>query len=216
MLLRIIKTLIYIFVFSAIAFTVVYLLNKSNLDLAQKEPITITSENYTGEVKNSVKYGAIVKITGTPNLLKQVSQESKESNKNDENSVQYYYVALKEYDEDFVVRIKPGKLAANSQTFVGKVIALSSTEFGTRIKNSLNNSIDFDEAQNKEASNELDQESKTLIAENSIGQFENETFLILDEDILSERQVVLGIALWTSVLSLFLITLFRRIVFQLK
>ena len=182
--------------------------------MAQKEARSVTSENYNDELKNSLQFGSIVTITGTPNLLKQVSQESKEVT--DESAIQYYYVALKEFNEDFIVRIKPGKLNAESQSFTGKLIRLSDTEFGTRIKNSLNNSIDLSEEENVDASNQLDVDSKNLIAENSKGNFSNETLLILDEDIINERQVMLGIALWTTVLSLFLITLFRRIVFQIR
>lgn len=211
MVLRIIKTLAYIFVFSAISFTIVYLLNKSTLDMAQKEARSITPEQYNEEVKNSLQYGSILTITGTPNLLKQVSQESKEII--DESAIQYYYVALKEYDEDFVIRMKPGKLTGGMQSFTGRLISLDDTEFGTRIKNSLNNSIDLSEEENQAAGSQLDPDSKNIIAESSKGTFTNETFLILDENVISERQVVLGIALWTSVLSLFLITLFRKKIF---
>lgn len=214
MLLKIIKTLAYIFVLSALSFTAVYLLNKNNLDMAQKEARTINPETYNSEVKNSLQFGSVLTINGTPNLLKQVSQESKEQT--DDSAVQYYYVALKEYGEDFIIKIKPGKLNAQSQTFTGKLIHLGDTEFGTRIKNALNNTIDLSDEENLDAGNQLDIDSRNLIAENSKGNFTNETFLVVDEDVLNERQVVLGIALWTSVLSLFLITLLRKKVFQVR
>jgi len=212
MLLRIIKTLAYIFVFSAISFTIVYLLNKNSLDVAQNEEKEITPDNYNSDIKSSFAAGSMIKITGTPDLLKQISQEKKDTT--DTNGIQYYYVALKEYGSDFVIKIKPGKLNDQKQTFEGKLVHISDTSFGSQIKNALNNPINFDDKVNQDAAAELDSDAKNLISESSKGDFSDSTFVVLDGEVLNSRQIILGIILWTTVLSLFLITLFRRIVFQ--
>jgi len=212
MLLRIIKTLAYIFVFSAISFTIVYLLNKNSLDVAQNEEKEITPDNYNSDIKSSLAAGSMIKITGTPDLLRQISQEKKDTT--DTNGIQYYYVALKEYGSDFVIKIKPGKLNDQKQTFEGKLVHISDTSFGSQIKNALNNPINFDDKVNQDAAAELDSDAKNLISESSKGDFSDSTFVVLDGEVLNSRQIILGIILWTTVLSLFLITLFRRIVFQ--
>ena len=86
MLLRIIKTLAYIFVFSAISFTIVYLLNKNSLDVAQNEEKEITPDNYNSDIKSSLAAGSMIKITGTPDLLRQISQKKKDTT--DTNGIQ--------------------------------------------------------------------------------------------------------------------------------
>ena len=213
-----IRTIFYILLFTAISAVVVYIFNKGILDAANRPLDTITSENYNDTVKNNIQIGDTVQITGTPNLLYQIEQINNAistSSSGDDKTPQYYYVGLKEYNFDFVVRIIPGKLFAKPQTFTGKVVGLAQTEFGTRIKNSLNKPISFEESVNKDAAAELDDEAKDQISEKSKANFTNATFLVLDGDIIDTNQTYLNIVFWTIILAIFLITLFRRRVFNL-
>ncbi len=212
-LLKIIKTLAYIFVFTTISFTVVYLLNKSSLDLAQSEVKVVTADNYAS-VKDSIAENSVIQITGTPDLLKQVSEEAKDSISTE--GIQFYYTALKEYGDNIVVKVKPGKLNPLSQTFTGQAVNLSRYTQGEKIISGLNAQINLDSSLNADAAKEIQDASKSIVEEDSKGNFGDSTLLILDEDVPNLRQVTLGIALWTSVLSLFLITLFRKKVFQMK
>ncbi len=215
------KTIFYILLFTVISAGIVYLLNKSTLDAANRPLDTITPENYNDTVKNNIQIGDTVQITGTPNLLYQIEQinnaiSTGTNQSGDDKIPQYYYVGLKEYNFDFVVRILPGKLFAKPQTFTGKAVGLAQTEFSTRIKNSLNKPISFEESINKDASAELDDEAKSQISEKSKATFSNATLLVMDGDIIDTNQTHLNIIFWTIVLSIFLITLFRKRVFSLS
>lgn len=210
---KVVKALPKIIIVVVVSFVLVYFLNKGALDKSSRPIKEITAENYTEVIKNQVEIDDTVSIKGTPNLLAQVSQESLVTGSTSERKIDYYYVGLKEYGFDFVVRIIPGKLKAEEQTFVGRVTGLASTEFGTRIKNSLNKPINFDESVNEQASNELDKESKDLLAQKSEANFTNSTLLVLDEEVVSYSTAFGTVVFWSAVLSVFLITLFRKKVF---
>lgn len=207
-----IKSIAYITLIVAGSFLAVYLLNKGYLDTAQKEVVEINPDKFSEDSKNAIEYGDIVKITGTPNLLQQVSQEpTKTSDLSDKTT--YYYVGLKEYGFDFVVKVKKGKVVSESQTFIGKVTGLSNTEFGSRIKNSLNKPINFDDSVNQEISKELDQESKDKISTQSEAKFTDTTLLVLDEEVIDLNGIYTNIIMYSVVLSVFFITLFRKRIF---
>jgi len=210
---KVIRALPKIIIIIAVSFAAIYFLNKSTLDKSSRPIKEVESTNYTEAIKNQIEIDDTVTIQGTPNLLTQVSQESLLQGSTSERKIDYYYVGLKEYGYDFVVRIKPGKLNAEMQTFTGRVMGLAQTEFGTRIKNSLNKPINFDESVNSQAANELDPESKTQISQKSEATFTNSTFLILDEEVIEYSTVFGTVILWTAILGLFLITLFRKRIF---
>ncbi len=210
---KVVRALPKIIIVVVVSFVLVYFLNKGALDKSSRPIKEITAENYTEVIKNQVEIDDTVSIKGTPNLLAQVSQESLVTGSTSERKIDYYYVGLKEYGFDFVVRIIPGKLKAEEQTFVGRVTGLASTEFGTRIKNSLNKPINFDESVNEQASNELDKESKDLLAQKSEANFTNSTLLVLDEEVVSYSTAFGTVVFWSAILSVFMITLFRKKVF---
>mgnify|MGYP001331291797 FL=1 len=207
---KVVKALPKIIIVVILSFVIVYVLNKGTLDKASRPIKEISSENYTEAIKNQIEIDDTVSIKGTPNLLAQVSQESLVTGSTSERKIDYYYVGLKEYGFDFVVRIIPGKLTAEEQTFTGRVTGLASTEFGTRIKNSLNKPINFDESVNEQASNELDTESKEQLSQKSEANFANSTLLILDEEVVEYSTAFGTVVFWTAILSVFLITLFRK------
>lgn len=211
---KVIKALPKIIIVVILSFAVVFFLNKDSLDKSSRPIKELTADNYTDSIKKQIEIDDTVSIKGTPNLLNQVSQESLIDGSSSDRKIDYYYVGLKEYGYDFVVRIKPGKLNAEMQTFTGKVIGLSQTEFGLRIKNSLNKPINFDESVNQQASNELDSESKDQLSLKSEANFTNNTLLILDGEVIEYSNVIGGIVFWSSILSLFLITLFRKRIFN--
>lgn len=210
---KVISALPKIIVIVVISFVAIFFLNKSTLDKASRPVKEIEPANYTEAIKKQIEIDDTVSIKGTPNLLNQVSQESLVTGSTSEREIDYYYVGLKEYGFDFVVRIIPGKLKAEEQTFVGRVTGLASTEFGTRIKNSLNKPINFDESVNSQASNELDAESKEQLSQKSEANFTNATLLIMDEEVVEYSTVFGTIVFWTAILSVFLVTLFRRKIF---
>jgi hypothetical protein len=215
---NILLSLLYIVIIGVLTTGIVYLFNKDALESANKPKKSLTSESYTEEARDSVQVGDVVEITGTPNLLQQVSQESLDSSTSDPNDrkIDFYYTGLKEYGSDFIVRISPGKLKAESQQFSGKVIGITHTEFDNRIKNSLNKAIDFKESINSESAAELDEASQKQIAEQSTSSFTNSTLLILDGEVTDPSQIQLNILFWSAIFTLFLTTLFRKKVFGLK
>ena len=206
----------FIFIFIVvISFGVVYFIFQDELDIATRPVKVITADNYTSNVKSQIEYGDTVQITGTPNLLNQVSQEGDILLEDGDTTqgIQYHYAGLKEYGFDFVVRITPGKLFAEEQTFTGRVDGLTKTEFGNRIKNSLNKPLSFEDGVNEEASRELDEESQQQIADQSEANFTSSTLLILDNDIPDENEVYLTMLFWGALMSTFFITLFRKSIF---
>lgn len=208
-----IKSIAYIILIIAVSAGVVFILNKGYIDNANREIIEVTPENYNENIKKSLNNDDIVKITGTPNLLQQVSQEPTNDKDEEARKNIYYYVGLKEYGFDFVVKIKKGKVVSQSQTFTGKITGLSQTEFGTRIKNSLNKPVNFDETVNREIAAELDEESKAQIADKSTAKFTDSTLLVLDDEVVNLNGIYTNIIIYSSILSIFLITFFRKRVF---
>jgi len=207
------KSIFFILLFITISVAVVGFLNKGSLDVANNPVKKITPDTYNESIKQSIKFDDIIEITGTPDLLHQVSQEP--LNDKDEGAKRnvYYYVGLKEYGFDFVVRVRRGRVNSKTQTFTGRVTGLSRTEFGTRIKNSLNKPVNFEDSVNREIANELDEESKKQIEDKSSAKFTDSTFLVLDGEVISLNEVYSNIILHSTLLSLFLITIFRKTVF---
>lgn len=192
----------------------VYFFYRDDLSIANRAVKVITPENYNDSVRDSIKNDDIIEITGTPNLLFQISQETE--SEDGEKQIEYYYAGLKEYGYDFVVKIVPGKLFSKTQTFKGKVTGLSQTEFGSRIKNSLNKEINFEDSVNTDAANEIDEESRDQLSLRSAANFTSATFLVLDEEVPSTNRLYFNIGVWTFVISVFFITLFRKTIFGLK
>lgn len=196
----------------AISFGGVYVFFKNDLDKASRDVKVVTKDNYTSNVKAQIAYGDTIEITGTPNLLLQVSQEGDvllEDGASDKN-IQYYYVGLQEYGYDFVVRIAPGKLFAKEQSFKGEVTGLTKNEFGNRIKNSLNKPISFEDSVNLEAGKEIDIESQEQISSQSEANFTSSTLLVLDNQIQDKNEIYISMLFWSTLMSAFLITLFRK------
>ena len=209
-----IKAILKIVMIIIFAFGAIYLLNKGTLDKAARPIKEVTGTNYTEAIKNQIQIDDTVQITGTPDLLNQVSQESLTPGSSTERRIEYYYVSLKEYGFDFVVRISPGKLIAKEQVFTGKAIGLAQSDFGTRIKNSLNKPLNFDESVNALASAELDDISKEQLSKKSEANFTNSTLLIMDEEVTEFSSIFGSIIFWTGVLTLFLIALLKKQVFS--
>lgn len=193
---------------------VVYFLYRDDLSVANRPIKVITPETYNDSIRDSIEYDDVVEITGTPNLLFQISQETE--SEDGERSIDYYYTGLKEYGYDFVVKIIPGKLNSTTQTFKGRVTGLSQTEFGSRVKNSLNKEISFEDSVNQDAANEIDEESQEQLSLKSAANFTSATFLVLDEETPDTGKIYFNLAVWTFVISLFIITLFRKPIFGLK
>lgn len=204
-----------IFVISA---GVIYVFYQGEIDAANRPVKIVTSENYTSNIKDQIEYGDTVEITGTPNLLQQVSQEGEIEQEDGTitEGIQYYYVGLQEYGFDFVVRIAPGKLFAEEQTFVGEVTGLTQTDFGNRVRNSLNKPINFEESINEEAGREIDEESQEQIAAESEANFTSSALLILDNETTNSNDVYAEMAFWAGLLAVFLITLLRKPIFNLN
>ncbi|BCX13479.1 MAG: hypothetical protein KatS3mg085_011 [Candidatus Dojkabacteria bacterium] len=211
------RTILSIIFFSLISFGIVYGLYMDQIASVQKPVTKITPENYSPSIKQQIEYGDIVEITGTPDLLHQVSQEGEIESEDGSKTegIQYYYVGLKEYGYDFVVRINPGKLFSETQTFKGKVTGLTQTDFGNRIKNSLNKPINFQDSVNKEAAKELDVEFQEEIAQQSEANFTSSTLLILDNEIVNKNDIYAKVFFWGVLLDIFLIAVFRKVVFNL-
>jgi len=216
MKINIFRALFWILLLAILSTGVIYFFNQTALTNASNPVKVISSDNYTDVIKNNIDFEDVIEITGTPNLLNQVSQESLAQDNRSDKKIDYYYVGLKEYGFDFVVKVKPGKLIAEKQNFKGRVVSLVQGEFGSRIKNSLNKPISFEDSVNSEAANELDAESKTQIADRSVATFTNSTFLLLDGENEDSSQVVLNIAFWAIILTVFLATLLRKWVFGLR
>jgi hypothetical protein len=211
------RSLFIILLFSIFSFGLFYWLYLNEINIAKKPIRQVSPENYSSSIKNQIFYGDVIEITGTPDLLHQVSQEGKIINEDGtkKDGIQYYYVGLKEYGHDFVIRISPGKLFSEQQTFKGKVVGLTQTEFGNRIKNSLNKPINFNDSVNKEASKELDIESQEEIASQSKANFTSSTLLVLDNEITNINDIYAKVFFWGVLLDIFLIAVFRKIVFNL-
>lgn len=215
---NIFKAIFLIALITTISTGIVYIFYQDDLDAASRPTKVVTSENYTSNIKDEIEYGDTVEITGTPDLLRQVSQEGELELENGEvvDGIQYYYVGLQEYGFDFVVRIAPGKLFAEEQTFTGEVTGLTQTDFGNRIRNSLNLPINFEDSVNEEVSRELDTESQEQLAGESEANFTSSTLLILDNETTNSDEVYTTMAFWVAVLSIFLITLLRKPIFDLE
>lgn len=211
----IIRRIFLLVLIVVLSFGTVYVFFRDELDVATRPTKVVTAENYTSNIKSQLEYGDTVQITGTPNLLQQVSQEGDILLENGDTTrgIQYYYVGLQEYGFDFVVRIAPGKLFAQEQTFTGEVTGLTRTDFGNRVKNSLNKPIDFEDSVNEEAGKEIDEESQDQIASQSEANYTSSSLLIYDNEIPNEEEVYLSILFWASLLSVFLATLFRKAIF---
>lgn len=207
-----VKTVFLMLICITISFGLVIILNNQYLEQAARPVKVVQPEGYLESQKAQIQLGDIVQITGTPNLLYQVSQEPTDKSQ-DPNAVVYHYVGLKEYGFDFVVKIKKGKLESTKQTFIGKVNGISKTEFGSRIKNALNKPINFDEAVNEEVAKELDETSQSQIAQRSEGKFTDNSLLVLDEEVINVNEVYANIVIHSTLLSVFLVAFFRKKIF---
>lgn len=212
------KPVFLILLIIAISFGGVYFLYRNDLSMANKPVKVVKPDNYTDKLLQEISFDDVVEITGTPDLLRQVSQEGERLNDEGETirSVDYYYVGLKEYGYDFVVKIKPGKLFAKEQTFRGRVTGLSKTEFENRIKNSLNKEINFQDSVNEEAAKEIDAETQGQLSERSKANFTSSTLLVLDNETINEKEIYTKVIFWGILLSVFLTTLFRKTIFDLR
>ncbi len=212
------KPVFLILLITAISFGGVYFLYRNDLSMANKPVKVVKPDNYTDKLLQEISFDDVVEITGTPDLLRQVSQEGERLNDEGETirSVDYYYVGLKEYGYDFVVKIKPGKLFAKEQTFRGRVTGLSKTEFENRIKNSLNKEINFQDSVNEEAAKEIDAETQGQLSERSKANFTSSTLLVLDNETINEKEIYTKVIFWGILLSVFLTTLFRKTIFDLR
>src|SRR6185369_13144554 len=115
----IIRTLGYILFVFFISAIISYIASSAALDLISREIKTITPEN-VGELKDTLRNNDIIKVSGTVNFLYLVK---------DEDTANYYFAGLKEFGEDFIVKIRADKLVLDKQDFVGKVVQLSNDSF---------------------------------------------------------------------------------------
>lgn len=209
---NIFKTIFGVLLILVISVVLVGALNMQYIEQARKPILEITPETYSVEVKRAIQKGDVVQITGTPDLLLQVSQEPVEQN-TESNEIIYHYAGLKEYGFDFVVKMKRGKLESKQQVFRGKVIGINDTSFEGRIRNALNREINFDDSMNREISSEIDQSSKDQIKAKSVGNFTSSTLMVLDEDVINLDQIYNNMIWHVTLLSFLLIAIFKRYIF---
>jgi len=197
------KTIIILLVLFALSIFVVYLFNASAVAKATTPHSVVTPETFT-DTKN-ISAGDVIEITGTPDLLNAVSMEDRNT-----NNALLYYVPLKEYGVNFVVEIKKSKLRTESQTFTGTVEGLTNTEFGTRIRNSLNKPVELSDADR----GELDSETINILTDQTTNEFTSKTLIVQDGKIPDPGSVYANIIFWATLLFAAIVTLFRRFIFN--
>lgn len=182
---------------------VVFLLNKGALDQASSTRKVVTPGDTTAI--ESIKFGDVVEITGTPDLLNAVSLEDRNG-----GTVYTYFVPLKEYGTTFVVQAKKSKLRTELQTFVGTTAGLASTEHETRIKNRLNKPVELDDQDRAD----LDADTIQILTDQTTNEFTSKTILIFDGEVPDAGSVYAGILFWGSLLFVAIATALRHYIFR--
>lgn len=203
------KGLIICLVFIVICTGVVAFLNKDGIDALVRKEKVITPETYES-VKSDLKVGDPVRITGTPNFLHQVEQvpNTKGSSLN-----KYYFVALNEYNFDFIVRIKPEQFINQKQEFSGILKRSGDSIFGNKLVAELNRPLDFNQKQNEQYKQYLNSILQQKLSEETKSDFNEKTMLIQDGDKQESNEVIANIIFWSFLSSTFLIVFYRKRVF---
>jgi hypothetical protein len=162
----------------------------------------VTPENFTG-IKD-ITTGQIIQITGTPDVLNAVSMEGR-----NDNLAVYYYVPLKEYGTNFIIRVKKTKLNSSPQSFTGQVIGLTQTEYDARIRTALNKPVTLTDTERAE----LDTQTINDLTEQTTNNFSGATLLVLEGEIPDPGVTVSNVIFWSFVLFIVLTTTFRKFVF---
>lgn len=202
-ILRIFGYIVFVFFISAI---ISYIASSAALDLINRGIKTITPEN-VAEIKDTLRNNDIVKISGTVNFLYLVK---------DEDSPNFYFAGLKEFGEEFIIKIRADKLILNKQEFTGKVVQLSNDSFSERLVNAINAPLDFSDEQNKQLKDQLNEAARKKITESSRGDFTDLSILILDGEVVNKDQIYTNIIIVFGITSIFLLTLFRKKIFKLN
>ncbi len=202
-IIRIFGYIIFIFFISAI---ISYIASSAALDLINREIKSITPENAL-EIKDTLRNNDIVKITGTVNFLYLVK---------DEETTNFYFAGLKEYKEDFIIKIRADKLILDKQEFIGKVVQLSNDSFSQRLINAINEPLDFSDEQNKQLKDQLNDAARKKITESSRGDFTDLSILILDGEVVNKDQIYTNIVIIFIITSIFLLTFFRKKIFRIN
>ncbi len=186
-----------------IAGVISYVFHSGEVARLQQQNLIITPDTFSGT--GEIELGRIVEITGTPDLLNAVSLEERNSEK-----ALSYYVPLKEYGTNFVVQMKRERLTSDQQVFIGEVNGINKTEFEKRIKTVLNKPVELSDDDRAE----LDPETIELLVNETTKDFPNKALIVVDGQIPENAQIVSGVVFWATIISIALITLFRRRVFK--
>lgn len=197
------RAIIILIVIAALAVGAVYLLNKPSLDQALSARKVVTPEDTTAI--DSINFGDVVEVTGTPDLLNAVSLEDRNG-----GEVYSYFVPLKEYGTTFVVEMKKSKLRTELQTFAGITDGLARTEHDTRIKNRLNKPVELDDQDRAD----LDADTIEILTNQTTNEFTSKTILLFDGQVPDPGSVYAGIIFWSSLLFVAVVTTLRHYIFR--
>ncbi|MCA9379080.1 hypothetical protein KC640_01505 [Candidatus Dojkabacteria bacterium] len=197
------RAIILLLLFAALAGGVVFLLNKGQLDQASSARIVVSPEDTTAV--ETINFGDVVEVTGTPDLLNAVSLEDRNG-----GEIYEYFVPLKEYGTTFVVQIKKSKLRTEQQTFTGITTGLASTEHDTRIKNRLNKPVELDDQDRAD----LDADTIEILTEQTTNEFTSKTILIFDGEVPEPANVYTSIFFWSVLLFMAAVTALRHYIFR--
>lgn len=198
-----IRAILLIVILVAASGGIVYIFNSDEISTANRENLVITPDTFAGT--SEIELGRVVEITGTPDLLNAATLFERNSDK-----VIAYYVPLKEYGTNFVVEIDRSRLSSEQQTFIGEVDGINKTEYEKRIKTVLNKPVELTDDDRAE----LDPETIETLLEETTQDFPNKALLVFDGQVPQESQVLSNVVFWSVILSVLLITLFRRVIFR--
>lgn len=199
---NLIRTALVFAVFGLASALIVTAINWGEISRVTGPVKQVTPDNFTG-IKD-VATGQIIQITGTPDVLNAVSMEGR----NDSLAV-YYYVPLKEYGTNFIVRVKKTKLNSTTQTFTGEVIGLTQTEYDARIRTALNKPVTLTDTERAE----LDTQTINDLTDQTTNNFSGATLLVLEGEIPDPGVTISNVIFWSFVLFIVLTTTFRKFVF---
>jgi len=201
---QIIGIIILVLLFSA---GLSFLINQSSIQLVGSQYEVITTDN-VDTIFSQINYGDIVEIEGTIDYLRMVSDQPQDI------SQTTYFAGLKEFGNKFIIRFPHSKLTPEKIKFTGKVLKINDDEFSKTLISKLNAPLDFSTI--NVSADQLDVEVKQKIAEQSVGNFNESTILVLDGVLIDDADIYLNFIITFVVIFVFIITLFRKKIFALK
>lgn len=172
------------------------LLNFSQLELAGRPIKSLSAEN-AAEVLGGTFENDFVEFKGTINSLQILQKENN----------QYFYAGLQEFGNKIIVRAERSKLNSSQQTFVGQVKTLKNG-FGEDLVDKMNESIKLNG--NAEDFNQM---LIDKIEENSLGNFDNNSLLVIDGIRVNQDKIITQTVILTVLISLLFFLLLRDRIF---